>query len=632
METIDRLVQQTCQKMGDKSALREKNQGLWQEVSYSKLDEQACGIAAGLLDAGLETGRQVAILAGPSSLWVSSYLGVLKAGGVAVPIDKELKGTEIRHILNDCQATFLFTEPFYLETLKEILPGLPDLQKIILLRESRKKTLPGSLPFSSKKDLSELSLEFSKLVERYQIDSNESLKFQQLIQSYADNLALAPTKVKSPEDDKKTLLQRLGRGSQTEEVEIVSLEAFCGNAQDLKPSPRNSRDIAMILYTSGTTGRSKGAMLSHGNVISNIQGAIEIFNLRDDMRTLSFLPINHVYELVCGILLPLTVGGTVSFAESLKQLGNNLAEVRPSFLLGVPAVFQRLHDRIMKGIEEKALARLLFRFGPTRTLVSNKVRRNLGDGTIFVSGGAALDPSVAEGLIKLGVDVYQGYGITETSPIVAAERPGCKKLGTVGLPLPGIEVRIDAPNEEGVGEIWVKGPSVMQGYFNNPRATAEVLTNGWYHTGDLGFIDDQGILSIRGRVKNLIVTPNGKNVYPEEVENELIKSPFIAEVMVYGHKVSPSAEEVHALIVPDHENLDNHAQRNESLPLNEADVEELIRQEVVKACRQLADFKRVKKFTLRDEELPKTTTRKIKRFVVEADIPAANSSRESATE
>jgi long-chain acyl-CoA synthetase len=563
---------------------------------------------------------------------VPTTLGILKAGGVAVPIDKELKGSEIRHILNDCQARFLFTEPAFLESLHETLTGLPDLQKIILLRDKRKKATGGPTPANAQKALSALSHELSELAARYQIDPKDIQDLEQLIRRIEESLTASPKTEPSQDEDKRNIFKRLGRPSHADESEIIALGNFFGDTKNLAPSPRGAHDIAMILYTSGTTGRSKGAMLSHGNVISNIQGAKEIFNLQEDMRTLSFLPINHVYELVCGILLPLSVGGNISFAESLKQLGNNLAEVKPSFLLGVPAVFQRLHDRIMKGIEDKTLARLLFRFGPTRTLVANKVRRNLGDGTIFVSGGAALDPAIAEGLMNLGVDVYQGYGITETSPIVAAERPGFKKLGTVGIPLPEIEVRIEAPNAEGVGEIWVKGPNVMQGYFNNPRATAEVLTDGWYHTGDLGTIDEQGILSIRGRVKNLIVTPNGKNVYPEEVENELIKSPFIAEVMVYGHKVSPSAEEVHALIVPDHESIDEHAQRHETFPLNEEDVEELIRQEVVKGCRQLADFKRVKKFTLRDEELPKTTTRKIKRFVVEADIPAASFARDSASE
>ncbi|WP_305043932.1 AMP-dependent synthetase/ligase [Geoalkalibacter sp.] len=625
MDTIDRLVQHSCRQLGAKAALREKLGGIWRELSYESLEDQAARIGAGLCEQGFQPGRQAAVLASPSSLWVAAYLGILKAGGVVVPIDKELKTTEIRHILSDCQARILFTEPQFLESVQEIAPSLPSLETVVLLRAGRARSAVVATAPAPGEDLEALSQSLSELAARYGFTERDRDNLSGMIQRLRAQIAPAFPIGKKTEEGKKSLRQRFARGEAHDSMPVVALGDFLGDPENLPPSPRCAADTAMILYTSGTTGRSKGAMLSHGNVISNIQAARDIFNLGAEMRTLSFLPINHVYELVCGILLPLSVGGTISFAESLKQLAANLAEVKPSFLLGVPAVFQRLHDRIRKSIDDKPLARLLFRFGPTRTLVTSKVRQSLGDGTIFVSGGAALDPAVADGLARLGVDVYQGYGITETSPIVAAERPGCKKLGTVGMPLPGVQVRIHEANGEGVGEIWVKGPNVMQGYFNNPRASAEVLTDGWYHTGDLGSIDEQGILSIRGRVKNLIVTPNGKNVYPEEVENELIKSPFIAEAMVYGHKVTASAEEVHALIVPDQERLDDHVRQNGLPPLNMSDVEALIRAEVVSACRQLADFKRVKKFTLREEELPKTTTRKIKRFAVEAEIPAASS-------
>lgn len=183
-----------------------------------------------------------------------------------------------------------------------------------------------------------------------------------------------------------------------------------------------------------------------------------------------------------------------------------------------------------------------------------------------------------------------------------------------------VSVKIDKPNAEGVGEILVKGPNVMQGYYKRPEATAEVLRDGWYYTGDLGRLDEQNHLSICGRLKNLIVTPNGKNVYPEEVENELLKSPFIAEAMVYGHKIDAAAEEVYAVIFPDQENLDSYSKEQKKGGLSCADVEGLIRQEVLNASKQLADYKRVKKFTLREDEFPKTTTRKIKRYVVEPEI------------
>jgi len=322
-------------------------------------------------------------------------------------------------------------------------------------------------------------------------------------------------------------------------------------------------------------------------------------------------------------LLPLTLGGTISFAESLKKLGENLAEVKPTFLLGVPAVYRIFLDRIMRNIHSKKLSKTLYTLPGTRQLIAKKVRETLGAGTVFVSGGAALDPTVAAKFKEFGVLIYQGYGITETSPVITAEQPGTMLIGSVGKPLPSVQIKILNPNDEGIGEISCKGPNVMQGYYKNDAATAAVISDGWYHTGDMGRIDDAGFLHICGRVKNLIVTPNGKNVYPEEVEIELLNSPFINEVMVYGHKVGPAAEEVHAQIYPDQEMIDNYAQEQGTYPLDMKQVEKLIRTEVLNIGKQLADYKRVKKFTLREDEFPKTTTRKIKRFAVEADISAS---------
>jgi long-chain acyl-CoA synthetase len=224
--------------------------------------------------------------------------------------------------------------------------------------------------------------------------------------------------------------------------------------------------------------------------------------------------------------------------------------------------------------------------------------------------------------MDLGLNVYQGYGITETSPVIAVETPKVNRLGTVGRPMPGVEVKIHEPNAEGVGEIWAKGPNIMLGYYNNQEATNEAITDGWYHTGDLGRIEEDGYLAICGRVKNLIVTANGKNVYPEEVENEVSNSPFIAEIMVYGHKVDNTSEEVYAMIYPDQDALDAYASETGSAPFGTQEIERLIRKEISERGKNLADYKRIKRFTLRDIEFPKTTTRKIKRFVVEADIDA----------
>lgn len=536
MQTIDSLIRESSERQGSKAALRHKAGGVWQEVSYGTLWKRSGRIAAWLLREGFRPGDHAALMAPSSPEWVAAYLGVLRAGGVVVPIDKELKHAELRHILFDSDARAIFSEGVWLEMVQEIAADLPSLSLLATLSPA--------------------------LLEQ-------------------DGLR---------EDPK------------------------------LPGEPRQADDTAVILYTSGTTGRAKGAMLSHANIVSNIQGAIHHLKLDSSIHTLSFLPINHVFEQVCGILLPLALGGTVSFCESLKKLGENLAEVRPTFLLGVPAVYRMLLDRIMKGIDARKLSRYLFTLPLTRPIITSKVRQAFGSGTILISGGAALDPAIAEGLTRVGLTIFQGYGITETSPIISAEHPGATRLGTVGHLLRGITVRIDAPNEDGVGEILVRGPNVMKGYYRNPQATAEVLADGWYRTGDLGSLDDDGFLTLCGRVKNLIVTPNGKNVYPEEVENELLKSPFIAEAMVYGHRVGPMAEEVYAILYPDQEALDSYCGNNGNCPMSEKDVEALLRGEVQAACGVLADYKRVRKFTIREDEFPKTTTRKIKRYEVEANV------------
>jgi long-chain acyl-CoA synthetase len=614
--TIISLLQLSCQKHADRIALRQKSGAVWEETSYGMLWSASDRIAAGLIREGFKPGDHAAILAPSSTRWVIVYLGILKAGGVAVPVDKELKSAELRHVLGDCDARVLFTDQPYLDTILEISDTLPLLGKIVSLHSSRKK---GIIDPGTTRAVEALIEEWQGFVASQNIPSDQISRLENLASSVHRSLTTQGTgKADQSEPDDLFSRARRQRKELSRQGRLLGYEALEYEAP-LPPANRSVEDIAVILYTSGTTGRSKGAMLSHANIVSNILGTTSHFGLSETIHTLSFLPINHVFEQVCGILLPLSLGGKVSFCESLKKLGENLTEVKPTFFLGVPAVYRMFLDRIMKNIGAKTLSQLLFSFSITRPLVTAKVRQTFGAGTIFISGGAALDPAIATGLTKLGFSIFQGYGITETSPVISAESPGQKHIGTVGHSLPGVNVRIEEPNDEGVGEIIVKGPNVMQGYYKNPLATSEVLADGWYRTGDLGRVDQSGHLTICGRVKNLIVTPNGKNVYPEEVENELLKSPFIAEVMVYGHKVG-TAEDVHAIIYPNQEALDDYSRSRNAAPMTVADVQTIIKQEVQTACSALADYKRIKKFTLREDEFPKTTTRKIKRFEVEASI------------
>lgn len=616
MQTIDQLIQDSCLRHSSKTSMQSKNRGQWRELSYARLWDTVEKLASGLHNLGIQKQGHVALLGPSSPRWVVAYLSILRAGCIAVPVDKELKATELRQILDDADAEAVFVGQTQFETLLDIIDDLPKLKKIILI----------DIPLSDIADRNDVAGVLEKLSNLWHSLINDldiPNEKRQQIEATAIKAHALLSKEEKPE--KKKLKDSFLSHSVTSRNKLLKenrLFAYKSIFNDTPIEPANNQpnDIAVILFTSGTTGRSKGAMLSHRNIVSNINAACRRFELDISIETLSFLPINHVFEQVCGVLLPLSLGGKVSFAESIKKLGDNLNEIKPTFLLGVPAVYRLLLDRIMKNIESKATSRLLFKFSATRNIVTRKVQAAVGSNTTFVSGGAALDPSIAAGFNSLGLTLLQGYGITETSPVISAESPFKNKPGTVGEAMDDIEIKIDNPNSDGEGEILVNGPNVMLGYYKNAKATAEVLREGWYHTGDLGRFDADGMLLICGRVKNLIVTPNGKNVYPEEVENQLLKSRFIAEIMVYGHKVSPAAEEVYAVIFPDEENLFNHEKELADGPLSESDIEALIRREVLTFGKDLADYKRVKKFTVREDEFPKTTTRKIKRYVVEPEI------------
>ncbi len=617
MPTVITLIGDSCRKHASRPALSEKIASSWREMSYADLWQEVEQISAGLRSHGFKSAAHAALFAPSSAMWVASYLGILHAGGIAVPVDKDLKSAELRHVLSDCEAPVLFTTESNLDPILELYEDIPTLERIVLIDQD----LSGHPVFSEPaRAVASLVEEWQELAKSFDLPRERVERLEELALQAHKLLTRSP---KRGGQDRLSadLFSDLGKIRQRllKKNRLLSLKDLLSRATD-GPEMRSPSDTAVILYTSGTTGRSKGAMLSHGNLVSNILGASHHFDLDETIHTLSFLPINHVFEQVCGILLPLALGGRITFAESLKKLGENVREIQPSFFLGVPAVYRLFLDRIRRNIEAGALSRSLFQFPLTRGLVTGKVRKAFGEKVKFVSGGAALDPDVQRGFQELGFEIYQGYGITETSPVISAESPATSRRGTVGTLLEGVEVRIDGADAEGVGEIVVRGPNVMQGYYKNPGATAEVLQDGWYRTGDLGRVSPDGYLSICGRVKNLIVTPNGKNVYPEEVENELLKSPLIAEAMVYGHKLDAHAEEVHAMIFPDQEALDQYAAENRLALSRIEDVEALIRAEVQSVCQRLADYKRIKRFTLRDEEFPKTTTRKIKRFAVEADI------------
>jgi long-chain acyl-CoA synthetase len=556
--TLSRVLEHNAKRFREKPMLKWKVGERWKGITYGEFYEWARDIGTGLVKLGMKPKDRVALLSHNGPEWVISYFGIILNGGIVVPIDKELKATELRHILDDSSAKFIILSRDYLETLFEVTDLLPSLERVILLA-----------PMVGDK-----------------WDSRASANHP---------------------------LPDMG------ELECIEIDDIRNNATFIHHKMEYD-DVVAIVYTSGTTGKSKGVVLTNGNIVSNIQSFVDHSGIDEEIHTLSILPINHVYEATCGILAPIYMGGTISFCEGLKRVAPNIQEVKPNFVMGVPALYDKMYSRIMRRINSNFLSRTLFRTKLFRGIVTGRIQRGLGKDIHFISGGAPLDPEIAKGIRELGIKIFQGYGITETSPVISFEYEGMTKEGSVGKPIPGTEVTIHDPNEEGVGEIWVKGPHVMKGYFNNREATEELLVDGWYRTGDLGSIDDEGFLYVKGRIRNLIVTAKGKNVYPEEVEQQLLKSPYIEEVMVYGQEVSPFVEEVHALVYCNQDSIDLYAKEQGIELMTVAAIEQLIISEIKKYGKNLAEYKRVKRFRIRDDPFPKTSTRKIKRYALRDEI------------
>ncbi|MFZ8826236.1 MAG: AMP-dependent synthetase/ligase [Candidatus Caldipriscus sp.] len=386
----------------------------------------------------------------------------------------------------------------------------------------------------------------------------------------------------------------------------------------------DSEDLAEILFTSGTTGSPKGVMLTHKNIMSDLEGLYQIIDVDENDVFFSILPLHHVYECTGGFLAPIYVGASVAYASSLRPnvMLEEMREIRPTVWLTVPLVLEKIYQKILKTLNEqkgvkKVLINLMRTFAKER--LSKRIKASLGLDRVryVVSGGAALPEWVSKGLEDLGFPILQGYGLSETSPILTLNPPHSPRNKSVGLPIPGVEIRLFEVNERGEGEIAAKGPMVMKGYYKNEKATKEVFYDGWFLTGDIGYFDEDGYLYITGRKKAVIVTKGGKNIYPEEIENKLTESPYIEEVLVFG-AINPETgeEEVQALVYPNLDEVRSIAHKMGKVPDDDF-IYELISKEIERLSKDLAPYKRIKRFALRYEEFPKTTTRKIKRHLFE---------------
>lgn len=529
-------------------------------ITYEELLAHVQGMARGLAALGVGFQDRCAILGPNSPEWGMAYLAVSSAGAVCVPLDSLLTENEIRHLLSNAQVKVAFVAPKFLDVVCNTHKDFPGPKHVVVL-SANPETLPAGV------------LSIQGLMEKGK--------------AY-----------------KKSL-----------------------------PKP-GLDDTAAILYTSGTTGKPKGVMLTHGNIVSDVAACYSAVQIGQE-RFLSVLPMHHTFECTAGFLLPLYSGSSITFARSLKsnQILEDLKASKATVMLGVPLLFQKMLDGIYKAVERKPFVqRQAFnavmkavkaaeRLGNERLGVklfkSLREKAGLGHLRLMVVGGAPLMPHVPVEFRRLGFTMLQGYGLTEASPVLTFNRGRNATPESIGRPLPGVTVRILEPDANGVGELAFSGPMVMKGYYNNPEATAEVLMkdeNGgiWLRTGDLGIQDKNGLLYVSGRAKNLIVTAAGKNVYPEEIEAELNMSPFVLESMVYGQRTEQNEEEVRAVVVPDYEEIGRHLNASK---MTEQAVQELISREVRKVNQRLAGYKKIKGFILVEEELPKTSTRKIKRHL-----------------
>jgi long-chain acyl-CoA synthetase len=558
------MLTKSVSAFGDKHAFLVKEGGRIRGIPYQDFGREVYALGSALFDLGFGPGKRLAVCSEGRWEWAAAYLAAACGGGVNVPLDKDLRSQEIRHILEDSETEFVIASARCLGTILEVRSKLPRLKTIICMDEEGAThagvIFLGELLKRGRKLLAESKDEFAML--------------------------------------------------------------------DIDPE-----QPVCLAYTSGTMGSSKGVVLNQRNIVANMMDMCKAVYIGKEDTFLSVLPLHHTYECTCGMLTPLYRGCTLAYCENLRYLADHMREFRPTIMLGVPLLFHSIHRKIQDGIRQKGKGKFLV--GKTvaklsQTLLRRDIRRKVfskvhetfgGRLRLLISGGAAVDPKVSRFFRELGVHFIQGYGLTECAPLLAVNRPDYFKDASAGLPAPSVEVRIAQD-----GEILARGPNIMLRYHRNPDATAEVIRDGWFHTGDLGYLDEDGFVFIHGRKKAVIVLSNGKNVYAEEVEYTLNQSPFILESLVWEGpaQTSANADEIHAILVPDRERFDEYA-KEKGVALTDELVSQVFTAEVRREGQKLPYYKRVRKFTIRWEEFDKTTTRKIKRYLYTEkpkDLPA----------
>lgn len=578
VETLSQLFLNTIKSYPKDDLLLSKKEGKYVPISTEEFADRVKCFSLGLRDLGLEAGDKLIILSENRPEWVISDVANLCLGGITVPIYTSLIPEQIKYIIDDSDAKIV------------VVSDQVQWQKIEAIKSELTK-----------------------------------------VTSYITCLSEAPEGV-------LTFAQVLERGRKMDKQNPGLFEKM---ALEVKPDA-----IASIIYTSGTTGPPKGVMLTHSNIFSNVKTCSSILPFKDTDTVLSFLPLSHILERMA-MFVYLYIGMSIGFAESIDTLGENLLEVRPHIMVNVPRVLEKIYAKVIDNVQvSSSLKRKIFfwavkvgrKYGRKKILnqpISKllQFKRNLANKLVFskvyaktggrvrffLCGGAPLSKDIGEFFYAIGLTVIEGYGLTETSPVITANTFENLKFGTVGKPIPGVDVRIDED-----GEILTKGPHVMNGYYKKEAASREVFEGGWFHTGDIGHFDEEGFLVITDRKKDIIVTSGGKNVAPQPIEGILNLNPYISNALVIGD----SRKFISALVVPDFEKLEEYAKQNNISFEDHSDLvkkEEIVRfiqEQVDRSAPNLASYEKVKKIALLDKEFEIekgeiTPTLKVKRNIVE---------------
>lgn len=561
-ETIPAMYNELANKYGNsKAAIRYKVQGVYKDITHEELREMVECFALGLMELGIRERDRVGIVSENRVKWIIADLGILSVGAVDVPIFPTLTSKQEQYIFGNCSATaVVVSNNFQLHKILEFKKDMPSLRHIIVMNNEFNTT-----------DVSVKSM--AEVMQRGK-------------------------ELRSSEERKLLLRERMSRIT--------------------------SDDLATIIYTSGTTGDPKGVMLTHRNLLSNIEGVFDAIPLSDKDTFLSFLPMCHSYERTAGYYSALATGGSIALAESLETVAVNLQEVKPTMMTTVPRLLEIVKKKIYANMENESPAkRKIFNFSIdvgrryvrkklnnekipltlkaqhalADKLVFSKIRERFGGNLrMFVSGGAALSDDVCEFFLASGMTVIEGYGLTEASPVVSVNRLDSIEIGTIGKPFFNVEVRFLDD-----GELLVRGPNVMKGYWNDPVATQEAIDeDGWLYTGDIGTFTEKGNLKITDRKKHILVSSGGKNIAPQPIENLLSQSPYIEQCILIGDR----REYCTALITPDFDQLTKLANNfgikfeNVSELISNEKIIRAIKQDIDRLQKDLAKYERVRKFSL----------------------------------